>query len=85
MVKKSPKNDRLNRDIILEVGALALISAKVRLESKWTSRVDRLAWSRITASLVSALSGCLKDAEVEVLEARLKVVEERLKENGEKD
>ena len=81
MVKKQPKNevrkiDRLTRDVILEVGGLALVSARDKLESHWTSRVDRLSWSRVTASLVTALSGCLKDAEIERLEERIKALEE---------
>lgn len=72
-------SETLERPHVLGSLRKVLDLAISKLGNRYTSRKDKLAWSRIVASAAAASAGLLRDKDLDSLSERLKVLEEASK------
>jgi hypothetical protein len=81
MAEKSQKSS-VTRKSLIGAGSFALSIAVEHLKGKYTPKSDRLSYLRCVASLITAISGVMKDSELEDIEARVEKLEMEVSKRG---
>ena len=79
---EKPLKSRVSRASLISAGGYALSVSIEKIQGKYTEKGDRLAYIRCVAALISAISGVMRDTEMEELEARIEKLEEAVKKSG---
>lgn len=65
----------LERKDLLEAGQRVLNMALERMEGRYTKNAERIKWARIVASIISAVTGVMRDSDLDELMERISKLE----------